>query len=147
MCVAGKSYFCILLYSLHPLAYEIPLPKYSAELILKRLLDPKINQKRVCNIWPVIVRTSAAFIIDVTKLKNADDVRKDFFGKWNHSGSHPLLFRAIINEDEVEVERCAPGATGDNIYYLRRLHCYHPSNANFRRLIAFISGIINLVPS
>ena len=94
----------------------------------------------MCNVWPVAVKSSATFVIDVTKLKDPDDVRKDFFGKWNHSGSHPLLIRAAVNEDSVEVERCAPGATGNNVYYLRRLHCNHPSNVNFRRLIAFISG-------
>ena len=46
-------------------------------------------------------------MIDVTKLKHQDDVRKDFFGKWNHSGSHPLPFKArVTDDDEVEVEKC-----------------------------------------
>ncbi len=72
--------------------------------------------------------------MNVTKLKHPDDVRKDFFGKWNHSGSHPVPFKTNITDDHVRVERCAPGASG-NVYYLRRLHSNHPSNSSFRRVI------------
>ena len=141
-------YFVVLpLYSedLHPLAYEKPPAKYAAESILKVLLDPKLGKRKVCSVWPVAVENSSTFIVDITKLKHPDDVRKDFFGKWVHSGSHPILFKARITEDEeVEVERCAPGATGQ-VFYLRRHHCYHPSNTDFRRLMAFVSGRVLLV--
>ncbi len=40
----------------------------------------------------------------------------------------------------VRVEKCAPGATGDDAVDLPRLHSVHPSNCDFMRLIAFISG-------
>ena len=46
----------------------------------------------------------------------------------------------IEDDDNLYVERCAPGATGDNVVYLRQLHNVHPSNNHFKRLIAFISG-------
>ena len=86
------------------------------------------------------IDSSSSFVVDITKLKHPDDVRKDFFGKWVHSGSHPIPFKVRVNSyDEVEVEKCAPGATGE-VFYLRRLHCYNPSNSEFRRLLAFISG-------
>ena len=49
-----------------------------------------------------------------TSLKHPDDVRKDFFGKWIHSGSHPFTFKATIQKDgDVNVEKCAPGASGN----------------------------------
>ena len=116
-----------------------PPLKYSAEEILKLLLNPKLDTSRVCCNWPVKVQCTASFVVDVTKLKHPDDVRKDFFGKWSHSGSHPVPFKARITDDYVSVERCAPGASG-NVYYLRRLHSNHPSNPEFRRIIAFVSG-------
>ena len=126
----------------HPLAYEMPPPKYFAESILKILLHPKIDRNKVCSVWPIEVESSNTFVVDITKLKHPDDVRIDFFGKWVHSGSHPVAFRANVNEDGiVEVEKCGPGATGNKVFYLRRLHGYHPSNSNFRRLIAFVSGM------
>ena len=127
---------------LHPLAFEIPPPKYSAEYILKLLLDPNIDQSRVCRVWPVSgVKSNATFVVDITSLKHPEDVRKDFFGKWIHSGSHPFVFKTTFEENgEVYLEKCAPGASSD-IFYLHRLHCYHPSNTNFRRLLAFVSGM------
>ena len=127
---------------LHPFAFEAPPPKYSAEYILKLLLDPNIDQSRVCRVWPVSgVISNATFVVDITSLKHPDDVRKDFFGKWIHSGSHPFTFKATIEKDgDVYVEKCAPGASG-NVFYLRRLHCYHPSNTDFRRMLAFVSGM------
>lgn len=140
------SYYCTLFSNcsstLNPLGYEKPPTKYSAETILKILLDPEIDRSRICNMWPVAVHSSTTFVVDVTKLKHPDDVRKDFFGRWKHSGSHPTPFKARVSEEGVEVERCALGATGA-VYYLRRLHGYHPSNPSFRRLIAFVSGECN----
>ena len=91
---------------LHPFAFEAPPPKYSAEYILKLLLDPNIDQSRVCRVWPVSgVISNATFVVDITSLKHPDDVRKDFFGKWIHSGSHPFTFKATIEKDgDVYVE-------------------------------------------
>lgn len=133
---------------LHPLAFESPPPKYSAESILKLLLDPNIDRCRVCCSWPVSgVTSNATFVVDITSLKHPDDVRKDFFGKWIHSGSHPFTFKATIEKDgDVFVEKCAPGASG-NVFYLRRLHCYHPSNTDFRRMLAFVSGMLHVCVS
>ena len=43
------------------------------------------------------------------------------------------------------VEKAAEGATGDNVYYLRRLHSTHPSNKHFRRMVALISGELHIL--
>ena len=126
--------------SIHPLAYEVPPPKYTAEYILKLLLNPSIDCNWIFCTWPVSnIVGSATFVVDLTLLEHPDDVQKDFFGKWLHSGSHPFVFKATFGEHgEVAVEN-ATGATG-NIFYLRRLHCYHPSNVDFRRMLVFVSG-------
>ena len=88
---------------LHPLSFEAPPP---AESILKLLLSPDIDRSHVCRVWPVSnIEGSATFVVDITSLKHPDDVRKDFFGKWIHSGSHPITFKATIETDgEVLVE-------------------------------------------
>lgn len=127
--------------SLHQSAYEYPPEKYSSETILRILLDPSIDPTRICQSWPVTgIVASATFVVDITLLKHPEDVRKDFFGKWIYSGLHPFTFLASVNDnDEVHVERCAVGASG-NVFYLRKMHCYHPSRSEFRRMLAFISG-------
>ena len=64
--------------STHPLAFEVPPPKYSAEAILKLLLNPNIDRSRICQTWPVSnIVGNATFVVDITSLKHPDDVRKD----------------------------------------------------------------------
>lgn len=121
--------------------YETPPPKYSAEGILKILLNPSMPTSKVCSVRPTNIVKSSTYIIDISQLEHPDDVKNDNFGTWKHSGSHPQLYRVHMEDDgDLHVEKCAPGATGDDVVYLRRLHSVHPSNSNFKRLIAFVSG-------
>ena len=56
-------------------------------------------------------------------------------------GSHTDVFKCSYDADrEIVIDRVAPGASGSNVYYLRRIHCVHPCNASFRRILAFICG-------
>ena len=104
--------------------------------------DVDKHKERICTEWPVSVQSSATFVIDVTSLKHADDVKKDNFGKWIHSDSHKTQYHVNFDENGgIRLEKCYTRVTGDDIYYLRRLHMYHPSNSEFRRLLAFISGL------
>ena len=69
------------------------------------------------------VTESATFVVDITKLRQEKDVLKDGFGKWNYSGSHPVPFHVAHREDgHIDIDRCAPGASGADVVYLRRLH-------------------------
>ena len=61
--------------SIHPLAFEIPPPKYTAEYILKLLLNPNIDHSRICCTWPVSeIVCSATFVVNLTSFKHPDDV-------------------------------------------------------------------------
>ena len=88
---------------------------------------------------PIEVERSSTFVVDLTCLKHPDDVKKDMYGRWDYSGSHPEVFRCYFNEfDNVSIEKRAQGATGNDVYYLRRIRSSHPSNPNFQRLIAYV---------
>jgi len=51
---------------------------------------------------------------------------------WNIQMMFQTPYHVQFNEDgEVELEKCAPGASGDNVFYLRRLHTSHPSIQGF----------------
>ncbi len=124
--------------------FEQPPPKYTATRILQILLDPNIDQSLVAKKRPVEVERSSTFVVDLTCLKHPDDVKKDMYGQWDYSGSHPEVFRCSIDEfDKVFIEKCAAGATGQDVYYLRRLRSSHPSNPDFRRVIAFVHSKSN----
>lgn len=119
--------------------YEQPPHKYTAEQIIKILIDP--DQHKICHVKPTSVTKSATYVVDVRSLQNAEDIKKDEFGIWKYSGSHPQTFKVYTEEDgSKSVEKCCEGASGSNVVYLRRLHCTHPSNSNFKRLICFLSG-------
>ena len=121
--------------------FEYPPPKYAAERVLQILLDLTLSPSKVCQVRPVNITESCTFVIDVTKLDHEQDVLRDGFGKWNYSGSHPVPYHAKCYPDgHVQTERCCPGASGQDVVQLRRLHATHPSNPNFKRMIAFISG-------
>ena len=119
--------------------YEVPPPKYSAERVIKILL--KAKNSKICRKKPTSVCKSATYVVDVRSLRSQDDIKKDEFGIWNYSGSHPLPFKVHEKDnDHLIVERCCPGVSGKNVVLLRRLHCTHPSNAEFKRLICFLTG-------
>ena len=90
------------------------------------------------------INQAATYVVDISKLRHPDDVKKDNFGIWSHSGSHPQSFK-VFNADSghISIEKCAPGAEGHNVVQLRRLHSVHPVNNQFKRMIAFVTGKYN----
>ena len=127
--------------SLNPNApvYDIPKVQYSAEMVIRMLLDP--DMAKICSERPTNITHSSAFVIDLDKLEHPDDAKKDNFGKWVHSGSHSIPFKAWFAEDGgVEFERLEPGSTGPDVQLLRRINAYHPPNSSCKRMLAFITG-------
>ena len=104
--------------------YENPPPKYSAKRVLKILLDPSLPASRICSTRPMQISRSSTYVVDMSSLDHPDDVKKDNFGVWVHSGSHPQAYKVHTEEDGfMTVEKCGASATGDGIVYLRRLQC------------------------
>ena len=99
----------------------------STQQIIKTLVDP--DEGKICRVKPISVTESAIYVVDVRNLQNTEDIKKDEFGKWKYSGSHPQMFKVYTEEDDSKsVEKCCKGASGSNVVFLRRLHCTHPSN-------------------
>lgn len=93
--------------------YEVPTPKYNAERLLRILLDPDIPTAKICSTRPINITKSATYVVDISKLEHAENIKNDNFGIWKHSGSHPQTFRVNIESDGyIRVEKGAPGATG-----------------------------------
>ena len=145
-CLTNPEDFVKLIYfecrnSLGVPVYELPPEKYPAAAIMKILLSSNIDESRIAYKRPIKVQCSSTFVIDLTKLAHPDDIKRDAYGRWIQNGSHTDVFKCFYDEDgEVSIDKAAPGATGSNVYYLRRIHCVHPSNSSFRRILAFICG-------
>ena len=123
--------------------YEVPPDKYSAEDIVQILLNPNIDHAMICKKRPFSVSTSSSYVVDLNSLQHPDDVKKDNFGVWTHSGSHDLKFETRINSSgQLEIGRSLlSSADGWEQFSLRRLHSKHPTNPKFRRILSFITGI------
>lgn len=122
--------------------FKYPPDKYSSHQIMRILLDPNIETAKIAKQRPLETSQSATFVVDVRSLKHRDDIKKDMYGRWIHHGSHTDVFKCTFDElSEVRVEKIAPGTSGDNAFYLRRLHSTHPSNKHFWRIVALISGM------
>lgn len=123
--------------------YEVPPEKYATENVIKILLNPKIEEHKVSKQCPLHIETSSTFVISLSSLKDQDDVKKDNFGVWHHSGSHSLTFECCITTNgEVRVGRSATDIPQGQWkkYSLRRLHSKHPTNNKFKRMICFLTG-------
>ena len=109
--------------------YGIPPSKYSAERVIKILLQAE--NSKICRKKPTSVCRSATYVVDVRSLRCQDDIKKDEFGIWNYSGSHPQPFKVHENYDDLIVEKCCPGVSGKNVVLLRRLHSTYPACPSF----------------
>ena len=125
--------------------FEKPPPKYSAHQIMQILLNPNIDEQRIALKRPLDAPYSSTFVVDISKLAHPDDIKKDMYGKWLHKGSHTDVFLCAYDNDCINIEKAAVGASGKNVYYLRRLHSVHPSNNAFRRVLALLFGKWHLV--
>ena len=67
------------------------------------LLDPKLDARKIAFKRPLTVPFSSSFVVDVSKLAHPDDIKKDMYGKWLHSGSHTDVFRCTYSEDKDSV--------------------------------------------
>ena len=95
----------------------------------------------LCIEKPTNITESATYVVNTENLSHVDDIKKDEFGIRHYSGSHPQPYRVSHkNDGYMSIERCGDDAKGGNVVYLRRLHCTHPSNSEFKRLICFVSG-------
>ena len=125
--------------------FEKPPPKYTAYRIVHTLLNTKLDERRIAKKRPLEAPFNCTFVVDLSNLSHADDIKKDMYGKWLHSGSHSDIFLCSYSSDGcVMIEKAAPGASGNNVYSLRRLHSVHPSNIEFRRVLAFLFGMLNV---
>ena len=121
--------------------YEIPPVKYAAETVIRILLNPNLEDLKICKQRPLHIITSSTYVIDLNYLKDQDDVKRDNFGIWHHSGSHNLSFECCITTDGEVRMRCDAANGGQwKKYSLRRLHSKHSTNHNFKRLICFLTG-------
>ena len=122
--------------------YEIPKDTYTGEQILRILFDETISQDRICRECPRQITKSCTFVVDLDELKHPEDIKKDEFGKWQYNGSHVVPYMAWKSGSSIDFEKISCSKENEeNVFNLRRIRCSHPSNPQFQRLLAFVTGM------
>lgn len=67
---------------------------YPAEQVVRILMDPELDQDKVCHIQPMGVTKNASFIINVDDVHFAD-LKPDDFRSWKTNGTKATYFRIL----------------------------------------------------
>lgn len=95
---------------------------YSAEGIMKILLNPNIPAERVCQKCSSFVTHSSTFVIDITSLAHCDDVKKDDLEMGAQALPSYPIYVWFRDDGSFGVERCQDGGGKGEVFYLRRLY-------------------------
>ena len=118
--------------------YDYPVKGYSQEEIVHILCDPMLKKEFICSSHPVSVENNVSFVIDVSELKNPNDVRADDLGSWKCTGSRVLRFSVKITSRSCSLVTCSsPGAIEIGV---RRQYFVHATDNDLHRMIAFLEN-------
>ena len=96
--------------------YEHPLKGYNGQRIAQILCDPTLDKDILCSTHPTSVENNVSFIVDLSKLKDRNDVRADDLGTWKCTGSRVLTFAVKCNDKCCDVvNQKFPGAIVINV--------------------------------
>lgn len=118
--------------------YERTTKSYSREEIACILCNPALSEELICSTQPVSIENNVSFVIDLSKLKDPNDVRADDLGAWKCTGSR--ILQCIVkcsNSTCHVVSKLCPGATKISI---RRQYFVHATDHDLHRMIAFVEN-------
>ena len=80
------------------------------------LVDQNVDWHRVCTV-AYECRVTCNLCQRHYEITHPEDVKKDNFGKWKHLGFHNTPYHVRFDDKgEIELEKCAPGASGNDIF-------------------------------
>ena len=115
---------------------------YPAEQVVRILMDPELDQDKVCHVQPMGVTKNASFIIDVDDVHFAD-LKADDLGSWKPNGTKTTYFR-ILPSGTMRILSGRPKVVTQSTSYLltRRYYVYSTYHL-FRRTIIDIQGEVS----
>ena len=118
--------------------YGHPPKGYSGEEIVKILLNPTFQDELLCSTHPVSVQNNASFVVDLSKLKDPNDVRADDLETWKCTGSRLLQFTVKITDTDCCIINDT--SSGAEVVYVRRQYHVHATDPDLYRMIAFVEN-------
>ena len=91
-----------------------------------------MDERIICSIHPVSVEHNVPFVVDLSRLKDPNNVRADDLGTWRCTGSCILTVSVTCS--------CFP-SKGGKVVNIRRQYHVHTTDGDLHRMIAFIENV------
>ena len=111
------------------LVYGHPRKGYSGKEIIKILLNPTFQDELLCSTHPVSVQNNVSFVVDLSKLKDPNDVHADDLGTWKCTAS-------VYGQNN---QHCCIGndtSTDAEVVYVQHQYHVHATDPDLHRMIA-----------
>ena len=112
---------------------------YTAKSIIELLLDKSLPQNKIATAQPVGVQENLVFIVDVSKLKKAEDIRADDLGSWICNGKR-CSWCVLDDDGDVSEIFTKYKPQYPNNYCLVKRYYKHATSGDFKRVIVEIYG-------
>lgn len=112
-----------------------------SEAVLSPCLD------KVCAKQPIAVKQNAAFLVDLSKLEDVDDINSDDCGHWIHKGTKSTKTAVWKTKDKVLRVVCVdkqtktPPDENSCLYTLSRVYYPHDPHSDFKRTYYYLDGM------
>ena len=112
---------------------------YRVEQVARILLNPHVDEQKVCNVQPMGVVRNATFFIDLDDIKFGD-LKADHLGVWKASGTKTAFFR-VLPSGSISIASLKPNAQKRASYYVpTRRYYVHSTYHLFHRVITEVRG-------
>ena len=89
---------------------------YRVEQVARILLNPHVDEQKVCNVQPMGVVRNATFFIDLDDIKFGN-LKADHLGAWKASGTKTAFFR-VLPSGSIYIASLKPNAQRRASYYV-----------------------------
>ena len=120
--------------------YSRPSARLDTHDIVNALLDPELEESKVCSMQPVNVENNAVFIVDLGKLKTVKDLYCDDMGSWQYNGVYQSWLEVDENGFISTLGKNKPSQPAPNTYYITKKYFVHKSSRDLRKIVAILSG-------
>ena len=97
------------------------------------MLDPELNEEKICKVQPVDVEDNASFIVDISKLRSMKDIYFDDMGSWNCTG----IYKSWIDVDftgYVTIHgKAKPSPADASFYYIAKKYFSHKTSTDLKK--------------
>lgn len=102
------------------------------------------NQDKICTRHPTMVEDNSSFVVDLSKLAHADDIKADDCGHWIHNGKKTTKVAVWKHRNEiskvVSTKSSSPPDENSQLYTLVRVYYVNDPHGDFKRVYYYLFG-------